>query len=47
MTTDNYKQNFIDMEIKIMSLQYNNYLKNVIWLASWEQVYYVKKWTRY
>lgn len=55
MITDNYRQNVIDIKIKIMSVQYNNYLENDIWLASWTQVqrnvclpeYHVKKRTLY
>lgn len=30
MVTNNYRQNVIDMEVKIMSVQYNNYLENAI-----------------
>lgn len=48
-------QNVIDMEFKIMSVQYNNYLENAIWLASRKQILrntclpdmMRKKWTRY
>ena len=38
MITDSYRHNVIDMEIKIMSVQYHNYHANVIWLASWKHV---------